>query len=288
MSLPFAKMHGLGNNYIYVDLTHTPPDTLDLPALARRVSDVNFGVGSDGLIAILPGRTGHFTMRMFNADGSEAQMCGNGIRCVGKYIYDHGLSKERRLLIDTGAGVRTVELEVHAGRAVRARVDMGPPILEPKEIPFISDQPAPIVNECLDVGDQTFTIAAVSMGNPHCVIFCDQLTDELVLGVGPHIERHERFPQRTNVEFVQILDGGRLRMRVWERGSGETMACGTGACAVGVAAILKGIARYEVTVELLGGELYVEWPQGRSVYMTGPATEVLVGEFTNEWLSGDR
>lgn len=288
MALPFAKMHGLGNTYVYLDLTQESADrNLNLPELARRVSDVHFGVGSDGLIAILPGQSGHFTMRMFNADGSEAEMCGNGIRCVGKYIYDHGLSKERLLHIDTGAGLRTLQLEVSGGRAVRARVDMGAPRLAPEEIPMKTAQEAPIVDERLQVGEVQFSVTAVSMGNPHCVIFCDEITDDLVLGVGPQIERHPRFPQKTNVEFVKDLGDGRLQMRVWERGSGETMACGTGACAVGVAAMLKGIAHSEVHVELLGGELQIEWSQDGPVYMTGPATEVFVGEFTNEWLGRD-
>ena len=285
MALRFAKMHGLGNNYIYLDLTQAGAGELDLPALARRVSDVNFGLGSDGLIAILPGRSGHFTMRMFNADGSEAEMCGNGIRCVGKYVYDHGLTRETRLTIDTGAGPKALELEVAHGRVRSVRVDMGPPRLARHEIPMAGEPAERVVDEPLAVDGERFLITAVSMGNPHCVIFCDEPTDRLVREIGPRIEHHPSFPRRTNVEFVKVMPDGSLTMRVWERGSGETMACGTGACAVGVAAALKGLVRGGVTVHLRGGDLRIDWDGAGPVYMTGPAVEVATGTFTEEWLA---
>lgn len=287
MALSFSKMHGLGNNYVYIDLTQRAEEGLDLAGLSRRVSDVNFGIGSDGLIAILPGREGDFTMRMFNSDGSEAEMCGNGIRCVGKYVFDHGLTKSQRLGVDTGAGLRILELDVQGGRVARVRVDMGRPRLLRSEIPMNGSPDDQVVNEPFSVAGTTFNVTAVSMGNPHCVIFVDELSDELVKGIGPQIERHPAFPQRTNVEFVTAMQDGTLSMRVWERGSGETMACGTGACAVGVAASLLSGAEASGErriVHLLGGDLEIEWSSGGSVFMTGPAVEVCQGSLTDEWL----
>jgi len=285
MPLPFAKMHGLGNTYIYLDLTGGPdPDSLDLPELSRRVSDVHFGIGSDGLIAILPSSAADFRMRMFNADGSEAEMCGNGIRCVGKYVYDSGLTSKTDLVIETGAGLRRLELHPEGGAVRRVRVDMGPPKLSRGEIPMAGDPLSRALEAPLDIDGERFYVTAVSMGNPHCVIFVDEITDRLVREVGPKIERHPAFPRRTNVEFAKVREDGILEMRVWERGSGETMACGTGACAVGVAAALLGRAPGKSTVRLLGGDLDVEWQPGGTVYMTGPAVLVCRGELSDEWL----
>ncbi len=288
MSLPFVKMHGLGNAYIYLDLT-SGTDRIDFPALARRVSDPHFGVGSDGLIAILPSELGDFRMRMFNSDGSESEMCGNGIRCVGKYVYDAGLTRKTELMIETGAGLRKLQLSTSGGKVDRVRVDMGAPRLSRSEIPMIGDPAANAVQAPLEVDGVTFLVTAVSMGNPHCVVFADEITDRLVNEIGPKLERHPAFPNRANVEFIKVVGEGILEMRVWERGSGETMACGTGACAASVAAALNGFAGEKTTVRLLGGELDVEWRQsGGPVYMTGPATLVCQGELSDEWLSGGR
>lgn len=283
MALPFVKMHGLGNNYVYLDLTGGEPG-LDYARLARKVSDVHFGVGSDGLILILPGASGDFRMRMFNADGSEAEMCGNGIRCLGKYVYDHGLTRKRELIVETAAGPRRLELEVEAGAVRRVRVDMGAPRLERGAIPMAGPSDEPAVGVPLEVEGRRFEVTGVSMGNPHCVLFIEQLSDELVHRFGPAIERHEAFPRRANVEFVRPQADGSVAMRVWERGSGETMACGTGACAAGVAAVLHGFADRRVTVHLPGGDLEIEWSPGEPVYMTGGAEEICRGELTDCWL----
>lgn len=284
MALPFVKMHGLGNSYIYLDLTAGGPQ-LDYPELSRRVSDVRFGVGSDGLILILPGEAGDFRMRMFNADGSEAEMCGNGIRCVGKYVYDHGLTQKRELVIETAAGPRRLELEVEGGKVSRVRVEMGPPRFERRAVPMEGPGDEPAVGVPLEVEGRRFEVTGVSMGNPHCVIFAGELTDELVRRFGPAIETHGAFPRRTNVEFVRPLPDGSLAMRVWERGTGETAACGTGACAAGAAAILHGLASERVVVHLPGGELEIEWRPGEPLYMTGAAEETCRGELTGSWLA---
>lgn len=284
MKLPFAKMHGLGNSYIYLDLTGEAPD-LDYAKLARRVSDVRFGVGSDGLILILPGEEGDFRMRMFNADGSEAEMCGNGIRCVGKYVYDHGLTRKRELVIDTAAGPRRLELEVEEGKVRRVRVDMGEPRFERRAVPMEGPEDEPAVGVPLKAGGRHFEVTGVSMGNPHCVVFVGELTDELVHRFGPQIETHDAFPRRTNVEFVRVMPDKSLAMRVWERGTGETAACGTGACAAGAAAILQGLVDEQVVVRLPGGDLEIEWRPGEPLYMTGTAEETCRGELAEGWLA---
>lgn len=286
MPLAFAKMHGLGNSYIYLDLTRGD-DGLDFAALARRVSDPSFGIGSDGVIAILPSESADFRMRMFNADGSEAEMCGNGIRCVGKFIYDFGLSRKRDLVIETGAGPRYLSLGVENDRVTSVRVNMGEPRFSRAQIPMAGDPDESAILTRLKADDFAFDVTAVSMGNPHCVIFVDEITDEMVLDAGPRIERHPAFPKRVNVEFARVLSDGSIEMRVWERGSGETMACGTGACAVGVAAMVTGAALPRVTIHLRGGDLDIEWEKGGPVYMTGPATLVCTGELADEWLRVD-
>lgn len=280
--LKFTKMHGLGNDYVYVDCTREVPAGFmeNLPEIARRVSHRHFGVGSDGLVLILPSRVADFRMRMFNADGSEAEMCGNAIRCVGKYLYDYGLTAKTSLTIETLAGVKELELVVNPDRnqVKLVRVDMGEPVLEPRRIPVAAEGQA-LVDVPVPLEGETYRITAVSMGNPHAVIFVEDVAAFPVGQVGPRLEHHPLFPNRVNVEFVQVLGDGNLKMRVWERGAGETMACGTGACAALVAAVLNGLAPRAARVQLLGGDLLVEWSTvNNRIYMTGPAVKVFDGE----------
>jgi diaminopimelate epimerase len=282
----FTKMHGAGNDYVYVDCFAEPvPD--DPPGLARRVSDRHLGVGGDGLILILPSGVADARMLMFNADGSEAEMCGNGIRCLAKYVYEHGVVRKPTLKIETGAGVRSLDLELEGDRVRQVRVDMGEPILEPQRIPTtLPGDPAlaggPVVGAELEVAGRKLAVTCVSMGNPHCVTFVDRLSDDWVLCVGPQIERHPAFPRRANAEFVEVISPGEVRMRVWERGSGETLACGTGASAVCVAGALAGRTPRKVLVHLRGGDLKLDWAENNRVYMTGPAVEVFSGEWKEE------
>lgn len=274
----FTKMHGAGNDYVYLDCFRDPPPA-DPSGLARRMADRHFGVGGDGLILICPSEVADARMRMYNADGSEAEMCGNGLRCVAKYVYDHGLRRAATLRIETGAGVLTVDLEIAGNRVRRARVNMGEPILTAEKIPTTLPG-SPVVNRELTIDGQTFQVTCVSMGNPHCVIFVPAATDELVLGMGPKIERDPHFPQRVNVELVEVVSPTEVRQRTWERGSGETLACGTGASAVCVAGVLTQRTQRQIVNQLLGGDLELEWNEtDNHVYMTGPAEEV----FTGEW-----
>jgi diaminopimelate epimerase len=274
----FTKMQGAGNDYVYVDcfrqeMPHDPA------GLSRAISDRHFGVGSDGLILICPSTGADARMRMFNADGSESEMCGNGIRCVAKFLYDHGLVRKPALKIETGRGILSLELQVQAGTVSQVRVDMGEPILESSLIPTTLAG-SPPVNVPLSVAGQTLTVTCVSMGNPHCVAFVDSITDELVLGIGPRVEIHPAFPRKTNVEFIKVQAPDELIMRVWERGSGETMACGTGACASAVAGVLAGKSQRKVTMHLRGGDLQLHWSENDNhVYMTGPAVEVFSGDW---------
>lgn len=278
--LRFTKMHGAGNDYVYVDCFHqtTPSDPA---SLAQKISDRRFGVGGDGLILILPSDVADARMRMFNADGSESEMCGNGIRCVAKFVYDHGIAPKSSLKIETGAGVLPIDLQVVSGRAVSATVDMGAPRLRPEQIPTtLNSGHDQVVNVPLTVGGVDLLVTCVSMGNPHCVCFVPEASDDLVLRVGPLIEHHPLFPKRTNVEFVEVLNRAEVRQRTWERGSGETWACGTGASAVCVAGVLTGQTDNEILNHLRGGDLRLRWSGGdSSVMMTGPATEVFSGEF---------
>lgn len=276
----FTKMHGAGNDYVYVDCFQQP-EPPDPAALARRISDRHFGVGGDGLILILPSSKADARMRMFNADGSESEMCGNGIRCVAKYVFDHGLCRKPELAIETGAGILVLRLEIRGGKVERARVDMGRPVLEAQRIPT-TFAGSPVVRVPLKVGGRTLHATCVSMGNPHCVMFVEELSDDLVLGVGPLVERDEHFPRRVNVEFVQVLKPDEVRMRVWERGSGETLACGTGASAACVAGVLEGVTGRRVLAHLRGGDLELEWAEDDHVYLTGPAVEVFSGEWPEE------
>jgi diaminopimelate epimerase len=273
----FTKMHGAGNDYVYVDCFDERLPA-DVPALARAISDRHTGVGADGLIAIEPSAVADARMRMWNADGSHAEMCGNGIRCVAKYLYDHGIARREELAVETGRGVLTLRLFVEAGHVARVRVNMGRPIFEPSQIPTTLPG-SPPTEVPLELGGRTVPVTCLSMGNPHCVVFVDELTDEWVHGWGPQIERHPAFPNRVNVGFAQLLSPTELRLRVWERGSGETQACGTGACAAAVAGAQTGRCERQVTCRLPGGDLELEWAASGEVYLTGPAVEVFSGEW---------
>ncbi|HIV53705.1 MAG TPA: diaminopimelate epimerase [Candidatus Mediterraneibacter norwichensis] len=276
--MKFTKMQGLGNDYVYVNcLKETIADP---PALAKKISDRHFGVGSDGLIMINPSDKADFEMEMYNADGSRAEMCGNGIRCVAKYVYDYGLTDKTRISVETLAGIKYLDLTVENGKVSLVRVDMGRPILEPENIP-VQAEGSRVVDEPLTVDGKEYRMTCVSMGNPHAVIFVDQDVRELPLEqIGPSFENHERFPKRINTEFARVLDRRTVEMRVWERGSGETLACGTGTCATAVACVLNGLTEDEITVHLLGGDLYIKWDREKdTVYMTGPAETVFDGEW---------
>jgi diaminopimelate epimerase len=273
----FTKMHGAGNDYVYVNcFEETVP--ADLAALATAVSDRHKGIGSDGLILIHPSSVADARMQMFNADGSEGEMCGNGIRCVAKYLYDHGIARKETLQIETGRGVLTLKVFAAKGKVDRVRVGMGQPILKSAEIPTRLPGDPPVLVP-LDVAGRELKVTCVSMGNPHCIAFVDEITDDLVLRVGPQIERHAAFPKRVNAEFVKVLSRSETMLRVWERGSGETQACGTGACAAAVAGVLAGLTDRKILTHLPGGDLELEWTSGGEVEMTGPAAEV----FTGDW-----
>jgi diaminopimelate epimerase len=272
----FTKMQGAGNDYVYVDCFRQPLPA-DLPALSRAISDRHFGVGGDGLILICPSESADARMRMFNADGSESEMCGNGIRCVAKYVYDHGLARKTTLRIETGRGILSLDLEVEKDRVERVRVNMGEPILHSEKIPTTLPGNPPLD---LSLPRQPLRVTCVSMGNPHVVAFVNLITDELVLGVGPQVEQDPLFPRRTNVEFVQVHSPNEVTMRVWERGSGETLACGTGSCAACVAGVLTGRTQRRLLVHLRGGDLNLHWSEADNhVYMTGPAVEVFSGDW---------
>jgi diaminopimelate epimerase len=274
----FTKMQGAGNDYIYLDCFRSAPPR-DLSSLSRAMSNRHFGVGSDGLILICPSEKADARMRMFNADGSEAEMCGNGLRCVAKYVYDHGLVRKPTLQIETGRGILKVDLEIADGKVRGATIDMGEPILEGRWIPTTLSGNPPTESP-LVVGDNSFPITCVSMGNPHCVMFTKDLYDSLVLQFGPRIEGHSAFPKRTNVEFVRVNTPDDVTVRVWERGSGETLACGTGACAVAVAGVITGRTERRIVAHLPGGDLLLHWSKADNhVYLTGPAVEVFNGDW---------
>ena len=273
--VPFTKMEGAGNDYIYVEEFDAP---LKNPApLAVKVSDRHFGVGSDGLILIGPSDKADFRMRMFNADGSEGMMCGNGVRCVAKYVYDRGLTGKSEISLETKSGIRILQVEAPNGKVDRVRVDMGAPIIVPADIPMRAPGQS-FIDQAIVVEGKTWRGTAVSMGNPHLVVQVPDLDLDLPK-IGPAFEFHEMFPERVNTEFIQVISRTHVRMRVWERGSGETMACGTGACAVLVACALEGLTERKAEVELRGGTLLIEWAENNTVYMTGPATEVCTGQF---------
>ena len=275
--LQFTKMHGLGNDYVYMDAINQKIENRS--ELAKFVSDRHFGIGSDGLILICPSEKADFRMQMFNQDGSEAEMCGNGIRCVGKFVYDKGLTKKETITVETLAGIKTLVMTAKNGKIETARVDMGEPILEPEKIPVISNE-NPVKNLKLEVEDKDFTFTCVSMGNPHAVTFIKEDVNKFdICKYGAKLEVNKAFPKKANIEFINVIDDKTLKMRVWERGAGETLACGTGACAVTVSAILNGYTKRVVTVHLLGGDLKIEWNKNDNhVYMTGPATTVFEGK----------
>lgn len=282
MKMKFTKMHGIGNDYVYMDCTK---ERLENPGeIARLVSDRHKGIGSDGLILIQASDEADFEMAMYNADGSYGKMCGNGIRCVAKYVYDNGLTDKTEISVISGGAVKYLKLIVEDGKVKKVRVNMGEPILKPSEIPVVGEGDK-LVASPIVVDNQVYEMTCVSMGNPHAVVFMDGIDAMKIEEIGPKYEQHERFPDRVNTEFVERIDRNNLKMRVWERGSGETMACGTGACATAVAAILNGYAERDVTVHLLGGDLEIQWDEtDNCVYMTGPAATAFTGEFDPEEL----
>lgn len=284
--MKFTKMHGLGNDYVYVNCFQ---EKIENPSkVAKYVSDRHFGIGSDGLIMINPSEVADFEMEMYNADGSRGEMCGNGIRCVAKYVYDYGLTDKTSISVETLGGIKYLDLTVKDGKVILVKVDMGTPILKPALIPIVADGDM-VVNEPIIVDRTEYRMTGVSMGNPHAVIYMDNIKDLNLDQLGPKFENHERFPKRINTEFVKFIDRHTLEMRVWERGSGETMACGTGACAVAVASILNGLTEEKVTVKLLGGDLQIEWDrEADKVYMTGPATTVFDGRIDITGISSDK
>jgi diaminopimelate epimerase len=275
MKIPFTKMHGAGNDYVYVNGFDV--HIADPAALARAVSPRRKGIGSDGLILIRPSSVAAVGMEMYNADGSRGEMCGNGIRCVGKYAWEHGLARENPLRVETDAGIKMLELEVSDGKVRSVNVDMGEPILDPARIPARFDGPT-VIDAQLEVSGEVHRVTCVSMGNPHCVLFFGDVGALDLETIGPRFEHHSRFPKRTNTEFVEVLSPREAKMRVWERGSGETAACGTGACAAAVAAALTGRTERRVRIHLLGGELDIEWRGDGHVAMRGEAVEVFTGE----------
>ena len=273
--MKFTKMQGLGNDYVYVNCFEEKIE--NPPAVARYVSDRHFGIGSDGLIMINPSEVADFEMEMYNADGSRGEMCGNGIRCVAKYVYDYGLTDKTQISVETLGGIKYLDLTVEDGKVVLVKVDMGKPELKSDLIPIISENEK-VIDEPIEVDGQVYHMTGVSMGNPHTVIYVDDVKNLDLEKIGPKFENHERFPKRINTEFVHCIDRNTVEMRVWERGSGETLACGTGACAVAVASILNNLTDTRVTVKLLGGDLQIEWDQKKNhVFMAGPAKVVFDG-----------
>ena len=277
--MKFTKMHGCGNDYIYVDGARENIPAERKSEVVKFLSDRHFGIGGDGVIFINPSDVADFEMEMYNMDGSRSEMCGNGIRCVGKYVYDHGLTRKTSLSIVSCGKIKYLELTVEDGKVAKVRVNMGSPVLEAAEIPVVASQ-SPVVDTPIAVDGREYRMTCVSMGNPHAIVYVDEMIDdETMAKIGPLFEHHERFPRRVNTEFVKVLDRERVQMRVWERGTGETLACGTGACAVTVASILNGLTEDDITVELLGGNLEIFWDREENVvYMTGPATTVFEGE----------
>jgi diaminopimelate epimerase len=274
--MKFTKMHGAGNDYIYVNAMQEK--VLNPSELAARISDRHFGIGSDGLVLIMASDCADFRMRMFNSDGSESEMCGNATRCIGKYVFDNGLTDKQSVTLETKAGIKVLELTVVDGKVSTVRVDMGEPILEPVNIPM--DFPGDYAIQVpVTVRGKEYLLNGVSMGNPHAVIFTEGIEALNLPVIGPDFEHNELFPKRTNTEFVEVIDNEHVRMRVWERGAGETLACGTGACAVLVAGVLSGHLHRKAQVDLLGGSLQIEWnAENNHVYMTGDAVTVFEGE----------
>lgn len=272
----FTKMQGIGNDYVYVNCLK---EHIESPSeVSRKISDRHFGIGSDGLILIKSSEKADFEMEMYNADGSQGAMCGNGMRCVGKYVYDYGLTDKTHIAVDTKSGIKYLDLTVENQKVKQVRVNMGAPVLETKSIPM-NYEGNTVISQPLNVGQEIYEVTAVSMGNPHAVVYVDNVKNLPLEEVGPKFEKHPAFPESVNTEFVRIIDRNTVEMRVWERGSGETLACGTGACAVAVASVLNGYTEDKVTVKLLGGDLEIFWDRKENlVYMTGPAEVVFEGE----------
>lgn len=274
--MKFTKMQGLGNDYVYVNCFQ---EKIENPVeVAIKVSNRNFGIGSDGLIMINPSKVADFEMEMYNADGSRGKMCGNGIRCVGKYVYDYGLTDKTSISVETLGGIKYLDFTIEDGKVKSVKVDMGSPELVPANIPIVAEGDS-VINAPIIVDGKEYRMTGVSMGNPHTVVYVDDVKGLEIEKIGPKFENHERFPDRINTEFAHVIDRNTVEMRVWERGSGETLACGTGACAVAVASILNGLTEDKVTVRLLGGDLQIEWDRVENkVYMTGPAEVSFDGE----------
>lgn len=274
--MKFTKMQGLGNDYVYVNCFE---EKIENPSeLAVKVSDRHFGIGSDGLILIRPSEVADFRMTMFNADGSESEMCGNGIRCVGKYVYDYGLTDKTEVSVETLAGIKYLKFLIKDSKVDMVTVNMGEPILKPELVPVVGEGDA-VIDSPIEVDGKEYKMTCVSMGNPHSVVFVDDVDNFPLHEVGPLFEHHKAFPRRVNAEFCQVIDRTHAKMRVWERGTGETLACGTGTCATAVACILNGKTEDEVTITLLGGDLIIRWDREKNViYMTGPARVVFDGE----------
>jgi len=278
--LRFTKMHGLDNDYVYINCIDQYTDELmqDISGTAKLISDRHFGIGSDGLVLILSSEIADFRMRIFNSDGSEAEMCGNAIRCVGKYVYDNGLTGKTSISIETLSGIKKLDMMVRNGRVDLVKVDMGEPILAPADIPVKSSK-SRFISQPVEIDNDIYMVTCISMGNPHAVVYVDKVDAFPLEKVGPKMENHYLFPRKINTEFVQIIDRNTIKMRVWERGAGETMACGTGACAALVSSVLNGICGRNAVIKLLGGDLFVEWNEvDNHVYMTGPAVKVFDGE----------
>lgn len=276
--MKFTKMHGCGNDYIYIDGAREQVAQEDKPKLVRFLSDRHFGIGGDGVIFINPSEKADFEMEMYNADGSRGEMCGNGIRCVGKYVYDKGLTDRLTISVISAGKIKYLDMTVRDEKVKSVRVNMGAPILEASQIPVISNQEM-VIHEPVQVKGKEYFITCVSMGNPHAVVFMEDVENLELARLGPYFENHEKFPKRINTEFVKVLDRSHVQMRVWERGTGETLACGTGCCATVAACVLNGLTNSKVTVKVLGGEMQIEWDREENlIYMTGPAETVFDGE----------
>lgn len=276
--MEFIKMHGLGNDFVFLDHFSHAEMKVDYPELAKKLCHRQFGIGGDGLVVILPSKAADARMRIFNSDGSEPEMCGNGIRCFARYVYDQGIVSSNPMLVETGAGILKLNLSIQEGQVQGVQVDMGEPILKAELIPVLGEG-EPVLGQMIEVLGEKFIYTAVSMGNPHCVIFVDDFSTLDFDRFGPAIEKHQLFPKKTNVEFIKINSSQEITMKVWERGAGPTLACGTGACASTVAAVLNDKTERAVTVHLPGGDLLVEWGPDNHVYMTGPASYVFKGEW---------
>ena len=274
--MKFTKMHGIGNDYVYVNCFS---ETVENPSeVSKIISDRHFGIGSDGLILIKPSAVADCEMEMYNADGSQSAMCGNGIRCVAMYVYDYGLTDKTSITVDTKCGVKYLDLTVENGKVSLVKVDMGAPILKASQVPVVSDKER-VVDETITVQGKEYQMTCVSMGNPHCIVPVEDVDGLEIEKIGPDFESHPIFPERVNAEFIKVMDPKTVQMRVWERGSGETWACGTGACAVAVACILNGWTEEEVQVKLRGGDLKIHWDREKNrVFMTGPAAQLFDGE----------